>query len=76
LGGSAYTQAQAGIGRGSPGLAQRVFVPNELPQPVREVFEQGGYGCLAVEAEEAIVHVCHAPDADIEGFRGKPVRSQ
>ena len=46
--------------------------PNELLPEVRQVFEASGYGSLAVETSVGIVHACHAPDADIEGFRGKP----
>jgi len=49
---------------------------NQLPREIREVFEKTGYGCLATEANIGIVHVCHASDSDIEGFRDKPVRSQ
>ena len=40
------------------------------------MFEETGYGCLAVETNNGIVHICHASDSDIEGFRDKPVRSQ
>ena len=36
------------------------------------MFEQHGYGCLAVESTVGVLHLCHAPDRDIEGFRGKP----
>ena len=46
--------------------------PNELLPEVRQVFENSGYGSLAVESSVGVVHICHAPDADIEGFRGKP----
>lgn len=46
---------------------------NELSPEIRGAFEQTGYGCLAAETNVGIVHVCYAPDADIEGFRGKPV---
>ena len=49
--------------------------PNELPQEIREVFERSGYGCLAAESSRGIVHICHAPDRDINGFRGRPVHS-
>ncbi|MGD8586081.1 MAG: hypothetical protein PVJ75_12080, partial [Chloroflexota bacterium] len=35
-----------------------------------------GYGCLAVEANIGVVHICHAADSDIEGFADKPVWSQ
>ena len=50
-------------------------VPNELPPEIREVFERSGYGCLAAESNRGIVHICHAPDRDIDGFRGKPVHA-
>lgn len=49
---------------------------NELPPELREVFERTGYGCLAVETNIGVVHVCHAADADVEGFANKPVWSQ
>lgn len=45
----------------------------ELPPELRDVFEKTGYGCLAAETNIGIVHVCHVPDADIKGFRDKPV---
>jgi len=48
----------------------------ELPGEIREVFERTGYGCLTAETNVGVVHVCHAPDADIEGFAGKPVLCQ
>jgi len=48
----------------------------ELPVELREVFESGGYGCLPAETNVGVVHVCHAPDADIEGFASKPVVCQ
>jgi hypothetical protein len=50
--------------------------PTELPQEIREVFERTGYGCLAVETNIGVVHVCHTADRDIEGFVDKPVWSQ
>ena len=50
--------------------------PNELPQELREIFEKMGYGCLAVEADIGIIHVCHASDFDITGFEDKQVISQ
>jgi len=49
---------------------------NELPEEIRQVFEDFGYGCLAAEANVGVVHVCHAADSDIEGFAGKPVLYQ
>jgi hypothetical protein len=49
---------------------------NQLPREIRDVFEKTGYGCLAAETNIGIVHVCHASDVDIEGFRDKFVRSQ
>ena len=48
----------------------------ELPAEVRQVFENFGHGCLAVETNIGVVHVCHASDTDIEGFRDKPVLTQ
>jgi len=48
----------------------------ELPGEIREVFERTGYGCLAAEANVGVVHVCHALDADVEDFAGKPVVCQ
>ena len=50
-------------------------VPNELPPEIREVFERSGYGCLAAESNRGVLHICHAPDRDINGFQGKPVHS-
>lgn len=47
--------------------------PNELPEEVKEILKSTGYGCLALEADIGIVHVCHAQDNDIAGFAGKPV---
>jgi len=49
---------------------------NDLPTEITEVFEMTGYGCLSAETNIGVVHVCHAADADIEGFVNKPVRSQ
>lgn len=46
---------------------------NPLPQAIREVFEQTGYGCLAVEGNQEVVHVCHAAEADIAGFVGSSI---
>ena len=54
----------------------RMASPNELPGEIKELFEKFGYGCLALESDVGIVHVCHAPDADIDGFAGKPVISR
>lgn len=48
-------------------------IPNELPTQTLEVFERQGYGCLAAESNQGIIHVCHAPDHDINGFQNKPV---
>ena len=50
--------------------------PRELSPELREVFEKTGYGSLAVETNIGVVHVCHASDEDIEGFRNKPVLSR
>ena len=57
-------------------MASELSLPNELPPVIREVLEQFGYGCLAAESRRGIVHICHAPDRDIAGFAGKPVRSR
>ena len=50
--------------------------PNELPGELRGILEKTGFGCLAVEADIGVVHVCHAPDADITGFADQPVISR
>jgi len=50
--------------------------PNELPQELRGIFEKMGYGCIAVEADIGVIHVCHASDFDITGFADKQVISQ
>jgi hypothetical protein len=60
----------------SIGAWQSELASAELPQALREVFERTGYGCLAAETNIGVVHVCHASDADIEGFANKPVWSQ
>lgn len=52
-----------------------IVPPNELPAEIKELFEKTGYGCLALESDIGIVHVCHASDVDIEGFADKPVTS-
>jgi hypothetical protein len=44
-----------------------------LPLEIRQVFEQTGYGCLAAESSRGIIHVCHAPDKDIDSFPHHPV---
>ncbi len=49
---------------------------NELSPPLRELLAHRGYGCLAVETDNSIVHICHAADNDIIGFQGAPVRYQ
>ena len=49
---------------------------HELSLPLRELFTDQGYGCLAVETDNGIVHICHASDNDIAGFRGAPVKYQ
>jgi hypothetical protein len=54
----------------------QIASPDELPADLRELFERTGYGCLAIEANIGVVHICHAADADIEGFADKPVWSQ
>jgi hypothetical protein len=49
---------------------------NELPQEIWEVFKRTGYGCLAVESDIGVIHVCHAADDDIDGFANKPITYQ
>ena len=55
---------------------KETFGRTELPQGLREVFQGFGYGCLAVETDIGVAHICHAADADIENFADKPVRHQ
>jgi len=56
-------------------LSEMVFV-SSLPPEVREVFERTGYGCLAVESDTDVIHVCHAANADIADFIGAPVHAR
>jgi hypothetical protein len=49
---------------------------NELSTPLRELLAHSGYGCLAVESDNGIVHICHASNRDIASFRRAPVRYQ
>lgn len=49
--------------------------PNELPEELKTVLHETGYGCLAVESDIGVVHVCYAPDSDIAGFSDKPIIS-
>ncbi|MCL4266688.1 MAG: hypothetical protein KJ069_26080 [Anaerolineae bacterium] len=49
------------------------IVSPELPPELKEVFARTGYGCASVETDRGIIHACHAADADIAGFAGKPV---
>jgi hypothetical protein len=60
------------------GLWRSEFAPpaQELPGEIRAAFENAGYECLAAETNIGVVHVCHASDADIAGFAGKPVLYQ
>lgn len=44
-----------------------------LPPEICQVFEMTGYGCLDAESSRGIIHVCHAPGADINGFAHQPV---
>ena len=53
-----------------------IITPNELPTEIKKVFEKIGYGCLALESDIGIVHICHAPDTEIDGFANKPVTSR
>ena len=48
----------------------------ELPAEIHQVLANVGYGCLAVETNIGVVHICHAADGDIDGFTGKPVLSR
>ena len=50
--------------------------PNELPEELRSVFLETGYGCFAAESDIGMVHICHAPDMDIVGFADKPIISR
>ena len=50
--------------------------PNELPSPLRELLASTGYGCLAVESDNGIIHVCHVSDRDIASFKRAPVKYQ
>ena len=54
----------------------RFAPPNELLPEVRQVFEKSGYGSLAVESSIGVVHICHAPDVDIQGFQGETSKLQ
>jgi hypothetical protein len=49
---------------------------DELPEDIRQVLEDFGYGCLAAETNIGVVHVCHAADSDIKGFASRPVSYQ
>jgi hypothetical protein len=48
----------------------------ELLPEIKDVFENTGYGSLAVESSIGIVNLCHASDGDIVGFANKPVISR
>ncbi|MBK8905342.1 MAG: hypothetical protein IPM53_29435 [Anaerolineaceae bacterium] len=48
----------------------------ELPAAVKELFAETGYGCLALECDQGIIHVCHAADQDIASFAEAPLLSQ
>jgi len=50
--------------------------PPVLPREIKELFANFGYGCLAIEADIGVIHICHASDSDIEGFRKKNVVSR
>jgi hypothetical protein len=54
----------------------QILRPNELPEEIKEIFKKTGYGCMAVESDIGVVHVCHASNDDIAGFENKPVISQ
>jgi len=44
-----------------------------LPWEFQQVFDRNGYGCFSAETEDGVSFVTHAPDEDIETFRGAPV---
>ena len=48
----------------------------QLPEAIKELFTNTGYGCLALESDQGIVHVCHAADQDIASFAEAPIISQ
>jgi hypothetical protein len=48
----------------------------ERPNEIREVFENTGYGCLAVETDIGVVHICRAADNDVNSFADKPILYQ
>ena len=54
----------------------KISPPNKLPPEIRAVFKKTGPGCLAVESDIGVVHICHAQDTDIANFADKPVISQ
>ena len=58
------------------GAAEGLFGRSKLPLELCEVLRRFGYGCLAVETEIGVVHICHAADADIKGFTNAPVQYQ
>jgi hypothetical protein len=45
----------------------------ELVPELKELFRETGYGCVPVESDIGVIHICHATDADIAGFTNKPV---
>lgn len=56
--------------------ASEMVVRHGLPPAIQEVFKQTGYGCVAAESEQGIVHVCHASDKDIANFVDKPMEAR
>jgi hypothetical protein len=50
--------------RGEWESTKETFGRAELPQELREVFQGFGYGCLAVETDIGVAHICHAADAE------------
>lgn len=48
----------------------------QLPEAIKELFVETGYGCLALESDQGIIHVCHAADPDIASFTNAPLLSQ
>lgn len=60
-------------GSSADGARRLVEQPNTLPEELRELFARTGPGCLAVKTDQGVVHLCHAADADIQGFANAPV---
>ena len=50
--------------------------PIELPDGLREVFQEYGHGCAAYETDDLVIHACHASTTDIAGFDRMPAGAQ